>query len=263
MIVEFIGCDGAGKTTLTRMLREHGIAGRRVVAMPDLLLDRTGLRRITHPTAVNLVQDVSGLPFFLGASRRQRDYIGFSIRTLARSPLSPYDKVNGVRDVVRRVGMLELAKRRASNRIVLSDEGTVLTAYLFVLAELEPTASELEYFARLVPRPDRIVYVRAPVASLVRRAISRTDTRRQHARKDRDQIERAIRRTVEVFDGLAATTPLRDRVMIVENQDDPGRGKRLVEEIAAWLRASLPAGDETKRAASPLRPELLQPKPKS
>ncbi len=61
MIVEFIGCDGAGKTTLAQMVRDRGVWGERAVSMPDLVLDRTVLRHVTHPTAVNVVQEACSL----------------------------------------------------------------------------------------------------------------------------------------------------------------------------------------------------------
>jgi thymidylate kinase len=243
MIVEFIGCDGAGKTTLSRMLCEHGIPGRRVVAMPDLLRDRAGLRRITHRTAVNVVQDVGAFPFFVRGFRRHREYVAFARRMLARHEPSTFDRLNSMRGIVRRVGMYELASNRASDRIVLSDEGTVLSAYHLALADVALEPSELEDFARLVPAPDLIVYVTAPVASLVQRATSRPVRRRQHAGKDPDQVERTIRRTADVFDRLAAASPLRDRVIIVENEDgDPAERQELVEKLAPRLQASVVAG---------------------
>jgi thymidylate kinase len=236
MIVEFIGCDGAGKTTLSRMLCERGIPGSRVVAMPDLVRDRVGLRRITNRTAVNLVQDIGGFPSFVSGYRTHREYIAFARRMLARHEPSALHRINSLRGIVRRVGMYELATRRASDRIVLSDEGTVLSAYHLALTDVPFDSSELEEFARLVPRPDVIVYVRAPVASLVRRAASRPVRRRQHVGKARDQVERTIRRTTDVFDLLAAAPPLRDRVIVVENADrDPAQQQRLVDELAGRL----------------------------
>jgi thymidylate kinase len=134
--------------------------------------------------------------------------------------------------------MYELAVRRASNRIVLSDEGTVLSVYHFALTDRGFDPSELEDFARLVPLPDTIVYVKAPVAALVRRAASRPVQRRQHVGKGQDHVERTIRRTSEVFDLVATAASLRERVIVVENDDsDPARRQQLVEEIAGRLQA--------------------------
>lgn len=258
MIVEFIGCDGAGKTTLSQMLRERGIVGSHVAAMPDLLLDRVGLRRITHPTAINVVQEVGGLPFLLRGHTRQREFVSFARRMLNRYAPSTYDRLNGMRGIVRRVGMYELARSRASNRVILSDEGTVLTAYVFALTDVELDPSDVERFVWLVPRPDAIVYVKAPVASLVRRAMSRPTRRRQHAGKDQAHVERTIRRTVDVFDRVAEAVPLRDRVLVVENDDgDPIRMRRLVEYIATELHVS-PASADVDRTSSQVIADRLR-----
>lgn len=263
MIVEFIGCDGAGKTMLSRMLCEHGIPGSRVVAMPDLLRDHAGLRRITHRTAVNVVQDVGGFPFFLAGLRRHREYVGFARRMLARHAPSTFDELNSMRGIIRRVGMYELATRRASDQLVLSDEGTVLSAYHFALADRAFDSSEVEDFARVVPRPDLIVYVTAPVPSLVRRAESRPVRRRQHAGKDRDQVERTIRRTETVFDLLVAAPALRDRVIVVENDDgDPAERLRLVTEVAGRLRAAVAARDVVENGPFELQTDRLRPEPR-
>lgn len=258
MIVEFIGCDGAGKTTLSRMLCEPGILEGRAVAMPDLVLDPPGLRRISHPTAVNVVQEVSGLPFLLGAYRRQRRYLSFSRRMHARYAPSTYHRLNGMRGIVRRVGMYELARSRASDRIVLSDEGTVLSAYLFALTDVELDRSDLERFAQLVPRPDTIVYVKASVDTLVQRATARSDPRGQHVGKDRDHVERTIRRTVDVFDLIAEAAPLRDRVLVVENDGGPGDMRRLVDEIVSGLRPQVTADDLATRSAARVPPDQLR-----
>jgi thymidylate kinase len=138
--------------------------------------------------------------------------------------------------------MYELARRRAASRVVLADEGTVLTAYhVFVLAALEFGPDELERFARLVPLPDRIVYVRAPVAALVERAATRDEGRRQLPPGEIDRVEATIRRTVDLFDLLVTAAPIRDRVLVVDNDDgDDIRRRRLVAAIAARLEAEAP-----------------------
>lgn len=263
MIVELIGCDGAGKTTLSRMLREPGaLEGRRAVAMADLVLDRWALRAITHPTAMNVAQEVGSLPFLLRAPRRRRAYFSFAWRMHSRYARSTYDRLNGMRGIARRVGMYELARSRAADRIVLSDEGTVLSAYLFALSDVELDRSDVERFAELVPSPDRIVYVRASIAALVRRATTRSDRRRQHAGKTRAEIERTITRTVQVFDLVAAASPLRDRVLVVENEDDePGSLRRLASELGSALGDSS-IGDEGAEVVHPSPSASLRMEPR-
>jgi len=258
VIVEFIGCDGAGKTTLSRMLGAPGLLEGTSVAMADLVLGRRGLRRITHPTAMNVAQEVGSLPFLLRARRRRRAYLAFARQMHTRYAPTTYDRLNGMRGIARRVGMYELAKSRAPDRIVLSDEGTVLSAYLFALSDIELDRADLERFAELVPPPDKIVYVKASIRSLVRRATSRPDQRRQHAGRSRNEVERTIRRTVEVFDLVVDAFPLRDSVLVVENDgDDTDSVRRLVVELAFELRVSAEASGVLTPTAARVPPDRL------
>lgn len=254
MIVEFIGCAGAGKTTLRRTLCDRGIDGSRVVAMPDLLLDRALLRRIEHPSEQNVVQEIGSFPFLLGAWRRNRDFFAFARRMLFRDGVTTYDKLNTLRGIARKVGMYHLAMNRAPSSIVLSDEGTLLSAYnLFVLTNAEFGRPEIETFAQLVPLPDRIVYVRVPVATLVERAATRPDARRQHRGKDVSDIERDIRRTVDLFE-LIATTPVLDgRVITVENDNgDEASRREVTEKVARWLKVPTPLPQPIRRTTGPI-----------
>jgi hypothetical protein len=241
MIVEFIGCAGAGKTSLRNLICEQGIPGHDVVAMPDLLLQRPLLRRVAHPTAVNVVQELGGLPFLLRALSGERPYLAFARRTLWREATSSFDKLNGMRGVARKVGMFHLARTRASHAVVLSDEGTLLSSYnLFVATKEEFGQAELDRFARLVPMPDHVVYVRAPVESLVERARSRPDPRRQHVGQSTAAIEADVRRTVQLFDLLVEAAPLAGRVSLVESRDLDREGRiRLASDVAKELRSHL------------------------
>jgi thymidylate kinase len=137
--------------------------------------------------------------------------------------------------------MLQLARSRASNRTVLSDEGTIgIASLLFCAPDLDLRPAELARFAQLAPLPDRIVYVRAPIASLVRRATSRRDPRRPLTRMRANQVEPMVRRTVDVFEGLAAAPQLRGRLVAVENADrKPADREEQLREIASGLRPFL------------------------
>ena len=125
-------------------------------------------------TAINLVADVTVLPSFLRAFDQNRDFASFAADRLRRHAPSAFAKVNYMRNIVRRIGMHELARRAGANVRVLADEGTVLTAYyLFVYSDAPFRQSDLEQFARLVPMPDRIVHVKAPMEVLVNRSMGR------------------------------------------------------------------------------------------
>ncbi len=241
MIVELIGCAGAGKTTLRRLLCEEGLRGKTVVAMPDLVRARPFVRHIEHPTAVNVMQEMAGLPYFVGSWKKEREFVALARELLGRSSVSTFDRLNGLRGIVRKLGMYELATKRARGTLVISDEGTVLSAYnLLVASNLELDPFQVERFLGVVPLPERIVYVKAPLATLVERATTRPDPRRQHIGRARSEIERDIRRTVELFDLVAASSRLEGRVLVVENDDAVvTERRRLVTTIGNWLEPAL------------------------
>jgi thymidylate kinase len=240
MIVEFIGATGAGKTTLARGLVRRGISARRVRMATDLVTDRLGRRSIEDPHAINLLADVSALPWFLRAVDRDRDFARFAFDRLWHHAPSTFAKANYARNVVRKLGMHEMARRADPRTTFLVDEGTVLMAYqLFVYSDAPFTQADLERFVRLVPLPDVVVHVKAPVDVLLRRALTRPDRRRELARKDPQEVERRISRAVELFDALAEIPPISERLLTVEIADDSPEGlDAAVREIAGSLAAA-------------------------
>jgi thymidylate kinase len=237
MIVEFIGATGAGKTTLARGLVRGGVSARHVQMATDLVTDRPGRRWIHDPHAVNLLADVTALPSFIRSFDRDRDFVRFASRRLRRHAPSTFAKVNYMRNVVRKLGMHELARNAEPETAFLVDEGTILIAYqLFVYSDAPFTQADLERFGRLVPLPDLIVHVKAPIDVLVRRAMTRSDRRRELARHDAYEVERRIARAVELFDALAEIAPIRARLLTVEVPDDsPERLDAAVREVAGSL----------------------------
>ena len=240
MIVEFIGASGAGKSTLAQALAAQPTKGGNTAMEWDLVLGRPGFQRISHPTARNVIAEVATLPSLIRTWPRNRAFMSYCWRILAERSRSRFEQLNYQRSIMRKVGMYELARHDGGgNSAVLADEGTLLIAYyLFVYSRSPFEKAELNRFASLVPLPDRIVYVRAPLESLIDRAVSRVDRRRELASIEHAEIAHWIARAVEMFDYLATTSPIRDRILTVDNVDDSGANReRLVDLIGQFVYA--------------------------
>jgi thymidylate kinase len=256
VIVELIGPSGAGKSTLARALCTHlGGPGRAAVAS-DLVLDQPMLRRIRNATAANVVQDLRGLPYLARAAPHHADVLRLAARMLVEDAPSRFDLVMNARSVMRRIGMYELARHRAAGRVVLIDEGPVLIAYhLFVYSTADPAGTSLDRFAATVPLPDRVIYVRSPVAVLAERACSRPDRRRQLAGMTPNEAEAPLLRALQVFDRLVSTPRLQERTLVVDNgSQDPAALSHLAAELAVVVRSW---ADGPPAQGGPARPAVV------
>ena len=256
MIVELIGATGAGKSTLARELVRRGLESGPVRMASDLVTDRPGRRWVENPHAVNLLADAAALPPFLRSFHEHRDFVRFAFGRLRRHAPSAFAKANYLRNVVRKVGVHELTRRADPAVTLLNDEGTILIAYqLFVYTDEAPTPSEIERFARLVPLPDLVVHVKAPTELLVERAMARPDVRRELAGLDRERIGSWIRRAIAVFDTLAGSDAIRDRVVTIELADASPEGlDRAVRQLKDAVESRARALGPSTRSAIDGRP---------
>ena len=251
MIVEFVGSSGAGKSSLVERVLGSAPQGPALVDAWDLVIDRRGRRWVKQPTVRNLVADVVVLPAFTSTLRRDPAFARFASDRLRHHP-STVARWNYLLNVERRVGMQALARRRSHGRIVLADEGALLLAYqLFVYTPAPFERADVERFVELVPLPDRVVYVRAPLETLVERSIGRIDRRRELAGDDRAEVERWAVRSVELFDILTATPPISSRLLIVDNPGGEADLRIAAERVHAFLRA--PTTDQAPRPSEDAR----------
>jgi thymidylate kinase len=258
MIVEFIGCSGAGKTSLAEGLRRYVQPSGRPILSVDLVRDRPGLRWMRDPSMINLAADVISFPSFVRAYGRDGDFVRFAFDRLRRHAPTTFAKYNYRLNIVRKVGVHELARRASKRKTVLIDEGVVLSAYqLFVYSDAPYADVDLDRFARLVPMPDRIVYVRAPLGLLVERAIRRPDPRRELAGRKRHDVADRLARAMELFEGLAARETIQERLLTVEIADDSREGfEEAVRQVAAGIDGGThPTSSAVMSAASRLTKE--------
>lgn len=218
MIVEFIGSTGAGKTTLASEVQSRLAANVRATTAFDLFAGVISCRHVTNVTLRNLIADLVAFPFFLCSLNKHRAFVFFALTALMRHTSNPFFMINYLRSIVRRVGIYELLKRYNRDRIVLVDEGTILSAhFLFDLSDTAYHHEEIQMFARLVPLPELVVCIRAPVDNLVQRSLKRKDVRREMKSKNQKQVEEYVSRAAKMFDQLTNTIEIRDRVLIVSN----------------------------------------------
>ena len=242
--IEFIGATGAGKTTLARRLVATGAGGRRTRYWTELVTDHSGLRWVRDSHAINLLADVAALPAWIPPTAPDRELARFAFDRLRRHAPSTALGLNYLRNVIRKIGIYRLAERTDPTTAIVFDEGTILVAYqLFVYSRAPFTTAELQRFAELVPLPDRIVHVRAPIDVLTARAMERSDRRRELARTDADATRRWIERAVELFGALVELEPIRARTRTVELGDgSPDGATPTADEIAGWLEPEAPPG---------------------
>jgi len=247
MIVEFVGSTGAGKTTLASEVQRRLAKQAQVVTSFDLIADLLGLRRVTNPTIRNLIQDLVGLPFFIGSLYKHRAFVVFALKTLARHrSYNTFFTINYLRSIVRKIGTYEIIKRYNHDRIILVDEGTVLSAHLlFVYTSTICSQEDIKKFASLVPLPELVVYIKAPVESLVQRSLQRSDARKEMRSKDQKVVEEYVRRAAEMFDRLTKTERIRDRILVVANPASTEVERGFVaDRIATFILNYGPAGEQ-------------------
>ena len=236
MLVEFIGSTGAGKSTVLSQVerRLSNLAG--TTTSGKYVAGLLGLGEVAHPTAQNLIQEVIGFPFFLFSLPEQWAFVECTLKLLLRSGRPSMTLINNIRSLERKLGAYTLTKRITGNRIVLVDEGPVLAAHFLVPVMSHVAPRDLSMFAKTLPLPDLIVYVRAPVPVIVSRTLRRNDPPREVASLIRSDLARYAESTVTLFDQLVALLRNTLPILVVENPDtDDQQQQSIVEAIENFI----------------------------
>ena len=249
MIVEFIGCTGAGKTTLINEVRARLEETVQVVTAHEVIARQVGLGVSSNPTLRNLVEECACLPYFLGSMHRHRAFIAHTVRLFAPESRLSLAAVNNLRSIVRKIGGYEISRRHDPDAVVLVDEGPAQAAHMFAFNVAPPGPAEAARFADLLPLPDAVVYVRTPVESLVRRTQGRPDPPRQMLGETLASTEAHVRTAVAIFDRLAQAESLRGRIVIADNVDcTPQERRTLAEHVAESILSRRTAHREAATA---------------
>jgi len=220
MIVEITGCSGSGKSTLLKeILRQCAERGLPVATAEDVALPRlpSAIRR--HPTLQNLALDLRGVGETI-TLRRDRDFLAFAMSVIRRDTDRAVTALSACRGVLRKLGVHSVLAREANGwSAVLVDEGTIHSAhYVLVHVNHPPRREDVEAFCRLVPMPDLVVHVVAPLETVLARTFARSDPPLR--RRSKEEMERFIRHAYTMFDLLMSQDTLSRKTLRVECDDD-------------------------------------------
>jgi hypothetical protein len=222
LLVEFTGVTGAGKSTLVTalidVLSRQGFAAREA---HDMLLARYGLRCQRWPgLRAVFIHLLAVLPFLRYMLTREGFRLAcFAARVVARDAGSFRLAIRLLRNFVKQIGtyrlLLRLQPRLQGCDFILCDEGGLHVAHnLFVHAGAAPRRDEILLFADIIPKPDVIVWVKAPAAHSIACTLERGHPRvpgtaaAAQAFVDHAQL---------TFDTLCSLPELRNRTLAVVN----------------------------------------------
>jgi thymidylate kinase len=246
MIIEFIGCTGVGKTTLISEVRNRLAQKTPVTTSFELIATPLGLNHVSSRMFRNFIQEIAVLPIFIRRLQRNKAIIAYAVRMLRRHADLSIFTINNLRGIERKIGVYEKINAHSNNQVILVDEGTVHLAHkIFVFNNAGYTSDEIIRFARLIPVPDLIVYVRAPVENLIQRTQNRPDPPRE-IRKNQHLTEKYIYRAVAMFEQIILAENIKSRLLVVENPN--GNGKVLktnAEYVAKQILNFRPSNKKT------------------
>ena len=221
MQIELIGCTSSGKSTLIRKIlhacNEQGID---ILLGTDFVLKQVRLNWIKNHLLRTLLIDLGALFACLITWRKNVKFYLFATRRLLWLPIALFEKINLLRNALKKIGIFEIIRfRSASQQVILVDEGILQAAHnLFVHASIEVNMEHLYTFAGLVPLPDVVVYLRQPERLLVERTM-----KRGHKRIPYHSYGEVVRFAVATFDKLVQYPVVENKLCVI------GGGEKVIE----------------------------------
>lgn len=232
MQIELIGCTSSGKSTLTKGMvqasREQGIT---TLTADDFVLKQIRLNWIKSHLLRTLLIHLVAFFACLVTWRKNIEFYQFAMRHLFHLPIAWLEKLYLFRNVLKKIGIFEIIRFRDTNQqVILVDEGVLQTAHnLFVHVSVHVKREQILTFARLIPLPDVIVYMRQSESLLLERVNKRGHKRIPN--RSNGNVARFIKQAIATFDTLVQDPVVESRLLVVDSgqtfsttanyQDDP------------------------------------------
>lgn len=207
MIVEFMGCTGAGKSTLAagvaRRLREDGRQVRHHHSEAGTALTTFG-NALRTPLHV--------IPMLLDWPRYARHWLA-TWRAMRHRAEGAFWLAARAYAAVRILGTHAYRTRASGGVIRIVDEGLLVTAHLAFSGSTPLSPADLNAFVAAVPLPDIVVWVDAPLEVLVKRTLRRRDPPRELRHRSPDQVRACLANVRHAYGMLAQSPRVKSRLL--------------------------------------------------
>lgn len=227
--VEVIGPTSAGKSTLTRAIKEAcRQRGIDVTDGDDLVLRQVALHWVRGEFLRRRLVDVPALLACLFGWGARRELCALALDVSRRSPGGWTRKLNQVRNALRKIGIFEIVhrRRREGQLVIVDNEGVLQAAHLFAHVSAEINVGAIAAFLRVAPLPDAVIYVQEDERVLTARTLARGH--RRVPRGSADAAARFVSRAQQVFETVTCEPAIRRRLVVV----GADRGVRIPPEAA-------------------------------
>ena len=221
MHIELIGCTSAGKSTLARgILEACHQQGIDILLGDSFVLKQVRLNWIKGHLPRTLLVDLAALFFCLVTWRNNLQFYLFATQLLFQLPMAPLERLNLLRNVLKKIGIYEIISLRGNDQqVILVDEGVLQAAHnLFVHISGDVKTEHLSTFVRLIPLPDVIVYLRQPESLLIDRTMKRGHKRiPDHSYSN---VARFIKQALTTFEKLVENPAVENKLLVVDGGQD-------------------------------------------
>ena len=236
MIVEFMGCTSAGKSTLAagvaRRLREDGRPVRQHKGEAGTALAALGnaLR-----TPLHLIPMLPDWPRYAG-------HWLATWRAMRHRAESAFWRTARGYAAVRILGTHAYRTRASSAVIQIVDEGLLVTTHLAFSGSLPVSPADMNAFVAAVPLPDIVVWVDAPLEVLVKRTLCRCDPPRELRHRSPARVRACLANVRRAYGILAQSRRVEGRVLTAWTPSStPGDREIEMDRIADEIRTRLPS----------------------
>jgi thymidylate kinase len=246
IVIELTGIPGAGKTTLMKTLKSGlETEGISVLNPEALVFSHYKIPIPKSHIAKTLVLDLllsTWAARAMGHSKA-RKLLGLGLRTIWGSPNPKLISANLLRNFVKKIGIssfISHKNKQTKDAVIIWDEGLIHTHQLiFVHTHSGPDMECLKDFFEILPTPDLIVGLNAPIPDALEALATRGSSWRlpggqSRLGQDASEMKQYLTHAQTAFSSLL-THPKYSGKLFVLNRDEAKTAHKIINQILTKL----------------------------